>query len=178
MRPILLCAALLLLIPLAAAQADRSQIEKACGLPTYQDSLDLAFQQATAGHGETLVTLQVLRSFQREYALVVKQEGSELKLFRATFRDQLWGQLGPLQNNKTRQDCLDEATTAEMDTVQAPVSAEQANSLWTTFRSSNFQTDNCAPARWTRHCALIFDGARYASGCRTDVHFVLRNWRG
>ena len=85
-----------------------------CGLGTYQDSLDLAFTKATLGGGETLVTVQVLPSFQREYALTLKRVGPEIKLQRATFDKQLWTQLGPpLTDNKTRQQCLDLALAAK-----------------------------------------------------------------
>lgn len=162
-RPILLCAALALVIPLIAAQtkqANPSPTEKMCGLQSYHDSLDLAFQQAVAGHGETLVTLQVLGSFQREYALVVKQEGSELKLFRVTFRDQLWRQLGPpLRVTKTRQQCLDQAKKAEMETAIIRASREQMKSLWSQFGTTSLESDSC-PRRHGQ-CTFPMDGTSY-----------------
>jgi hypothetical protein len=163
MRSGLLCGALLLVIPLVAAQkkkASPSQTEKMCGLQTYHDSLDLAFRQATTGHGQTLVTLQVLPSFQREYALVVKQEGSELKLLRAIFRDQLWQQLGPpLHVNKTRQECLDQAKTAEMDIAITSATSEQVNSLWSQFAKTSLESDSC-PRRHGQ-CVFPMDGTSY-----------------
>jgi hypothetical protein len=51
--------------------------EKMCGLGTYYDRLDLAFQNATKGAGETLVTVQVLPSLHREYALALKRVGQK-----------------------------------------------------------------------------------------------------
>jgi hypothetical protein len=136
-------------------------------------SLDLAFKNATAGEGETLVTVQVLPSFQREYALVLKRVGPEVKMLGATLQKQLlWTQLGPpLSVARTRQQCLEIARAAETDTVPVPVSAEEANSLWTTFSSTNLQTDICA--RQEGQCAFIYDGTQYVIQMPDDRSFRL-----
>jgi len=126
MRTSGLYAVFLLFLPAVAAQSNlpawrNGAQEKMCGLGTYHDGLDLAFKNAIKGEGETLVTVQVLPSFRREYALVLKQISPEVKLLRATFEKQLWTQLGPpLTSSKTRQQCLDLALAAEIDTVEIP----------------------------------------------------------
>src|SRR5215467_1010899 len=118
MRRFVLLPTFLLVVPVAFTQANapswrNGSQEKMCGLGTYHDALDLAFKNATSGLGESLVTVQVLPSFHREYALVLKQVGSEVKLVRVTFHDQLWRYLGPpLAVSNTRQQCLDLAKTA------------------------------------------------------------------
>src|SRR5262245_17106432 len=162
MRLSLLCTALLLAptsVPAQNPQPSASQTEEMCGLQTYQDSLDLAFRQATAGHGEALVTLQVLPSFQREYAIVVKREGSELKLFRAIFREKLSRQLRLMEVRKTRQECLDQAQAAEMETAVLPATPEQVNRLWNQFTNTSLESDTCT----RRHGKCIFgiDGTGY-----------------
>jgi hypothetical protein len=177
-----LYAILLLAVPIAVAQSNTAVWrnggqEKMCGLGAYHDSLDLAFKNATAGEGETLITLQVLPSFQREYALVLKRVGPEVKMLRTTLQKQLWTQLGPpLSVARTRQQCLEIARAAETDTVPVPVSAEQANSLWTTFSSTNLQTDICA--RQKRQCALIHDGTQYVIQMPDDRSFRLTEVEG
>jgi hypothetical protein len=68
--------------------------------------------------------VQGLPSFQREYALVLKRVGPEVKMLRATFQKQLWTPLGPpLEVPKTRQQCLDLALAAKVDTVELPARA-------------------------------------------------------
>src|SRR5262249_17311390 len=120
-------ATLLLVVPIAVAQTSapvtkNGARETMCGLVTYHDGLNLAFNKATAGAGETLVTVQVLPSFQREYALVLKQVGAQVKLLRASFRNQLWSQMGPpLHVQRTRLQCLEIAVAAMVDTVELPV---------------------------------------------------------
>jgi hypothetical protein len=155
---------LLLVVPNVVAQSStpvwgNGAQEKMCGLGTYHDSLDLAFRNATAGGDETLVTVQVLPSFHREYALVLKQAGPEVKLMRATFEKQLWTQLGPLTDNKTRQQCLDLALAAKIETVELPAQADAAAQSWTAFRNIDLDTDSCP--RRGKQCALILDGTEY-----------------
>jgi hypothetical protein len=131
-----------------------------CGVGTYHDTLDLAFKNATAGQGETLVIVQVLPSFEREYALVLKRVGPEVKMLRATFQKQLWKQLGPpLAVPKTRQQCLDLALAAKVDTVELPTRSDTIAQLWTAFSDINLETDTCA--RHGKQCALLFDGTDY-----------------
>lgn len=132
-----------------------------CGLKTYHYGLTLAFRTAAAGaDGETLVTLQVLPSFKREYAIIVKRTPVGVSFLRTTFRKQLWTQLGPpLAVTRTPEQCLDIAKAAEIDTSPLSVSTEQANSLWARFSSINLQTDTCA--RRKGRCAHIFDGTEY-----------------
>jgi hypothetical protein len=130
---------LALLLPLCAI-ARNAKSEEMCGLRTYEDSLTLIFQNAASTDGEVLVTLQVLPSLEREYALIIKRTSSGIGIFRATLRKQLWTQLGPpLHISRTRQQCLDIAKAAESDTVPIPVSAEQANSLWEMFRRTKLE---------------------------------------
>jgi hypothetical protein len=100
MRAIGLYAIFLLAAPIVAAQGNppvwrNGAQEKMCGLGTYYDSLDLAFKNATQDEGETLVTVQVLPSFHREYALVLKRVGQKVTLLHATLEKELWTQLGP-----------------------------------------------------------------------------------
>jgi hypothetical protein len=112
--------------------------EKMCGQGTYHDGVNVAFANATVGLGETLVTLQVLPSFEPEYALILKQAGSDLKLVRISFDEQLWGQFGrPARIQKTRQDCLDIAKTAKMNTTEVQASPQTIKQLWTTFNNIN-----------------------------------------
>ena len=80
MRASGLYAVFLLVVPIVAAQSNTpiwrgGTQEKICGLGTYHDSLDLAFQNATKGGGETLVTVQVLPSF-RQFAVLTANENS------------------------------------------------------------------------------------------------------
>ncbi len=133
--------------------------EKMCGLGTYHDSLDLAFENATKGGGETLVTLQVLPSFHPEYALVLKRDGSKIKLLRATFEKQLWTQLDPLHVSRTRQQCLDSALAAKVDAVELPARADSAEQSWAAFSKINLETDACP--RRGKDCVLLEDGTDY-----------------
>jgi hypothetical protein len=120
----------------------------------------LAVKNATAGTGETLVTVHVLPSFKREYALVVKRVGPEVKLLRATFEKQLWTQLGPpLHIQKTRQQCLELALAAKVDTVELPARADTIAESWAAFSNINLETDSCP--RRGKECAIILDGTDY-----------------
>jgi len=165
MRASELCAILLLVVPNVVAQSNtpawkNGAQEEMCGLGTYHDSLDLAFKNATAGEGETLVTVQVLPSFRREYALALKQVGPEVKLMRATFEKQLWTQLGPpLHAPNTRQQCLDLALAAKVDTVELPARANTTAQSWTAFSQLNLDSDTCA--RRGKRCAILLDGTIY-----------------
>jgi hypothetical protein len=166
MRACGLCEILLLIVPIAVAQGNapvwkNGAQEKMCGLGTYHDSLDLAFKNATTGAGETLVTVQVLSCRrQREYALELKRVGPEVKLLRATFDKQLWTELGPpLTDNKTRQQCLDLAVAAKVDTKELPARADATAQIWTAFSDLNLETDTCP--RHGKHCAMFYDGTYY-----------------
>jgi hypothetical protein len=166
MRASGLCATLLLVIPIVVAQSNtpvwrNGAQETKCGLGTYQDSLDLAFKNATMGAGETLVTVQVLSCRrQREYALVLMRVGSEVKLLRARFDKQLWTQLGPpLTDNKTRQQCLDLAVAAKVDTEELPAHPDATAQSWTAFSNLNLETANCP--RHGKQCAMFYDGTYY-----------------
>ncbi len=166
MRTIVVLVALLLLPISVVAQTNKpgtaasGATEVMCGLKTYQDSLTLAFQNAAGTDGETLVTVQVLPSFQREYAVILKRTPPGIKLLRATLRSQLWTQHGPpLHIPRTRQECLEIARAAEVDTVAIPASAEQVDSLWATFTSTSLQTDSCA--RRKGKCEYFQDGTDY-----------------
>jgi hypothetical protein len=165
MRAIGLCAILLLLMPIVVAQnntpiwRDGTQEQK-CGLGTYYDGLDLAFKNATMGAGETLVTVQVLPARGREYALALKRVGPEVKLLRATVDKQLWTQLGPpLADNKTRQQCLDLAIAAKVDTEGLTTRADATAQIWTAFSNLNLETDTCP--RHGKQCAMLFDRTDY-----------------
>jgi hypothetical protein len=164
MRASELCAILLLVVPKVVAQSNtpawkNGAQEKMCGLGTYHDSLDLAFKNATAAEGETLVTVQVLPSFRPEYALALKQVGPEVKLMRATFEKQLWTQLGPLHAPNTRQQCLDLALAAKVDTVELPARADTTAQSWKAFSELNLDSDTCA--RRGKQCAFLLDGTIY-----------------
>lgn len=157
-------ATLLLVVPIVAAQGNtpvprNGAQERKCGLGTYQDSLDLAFQQATSGVGETLVTVEVLPSFRREYALTLKRVGPDIKLLRSTLKKQLWTLLGPLTDNKSRQQCLNLALAAKVDTVDVPASADTTAQSWSAFSSINLETDTCP--RRGKQCSLLLDGIDY-----------------
>ncbi len=131
-----------------------------CGLGTYHDSLDLAFRNATTGPDETLLIVEVLPSFQPEYALVIKRAGSEVSLVRAKFQTQLWMQLAPLQAPRTRQECLDLATAARLDTVSLPIRPENMNEILLDFGNIRLlETDKCP--RRGKDCALIQDATAY-----------------
>jgi hypothetical protein len=165
MRASGLCAILLLVVPFVVAQSNtpvwrNGAQERKCGLGTYQDSLDLAFNKATLGGGEILVTVQVLPTFQREYALTLKRVGPEIKLLRATFDKQLWTQLGPpLTDNKTRQQCLDLALAAKVDTVNLSAGTDTTAHSWSAFSNINLETDTCP--RRGKQCAFLGDGTDY-----------------
>src|SRR5690349_6239598 len=131
--------------------------EKLCGLGTYHDSLTLAFKNATAELGETLVTVQVLPSLHREYALVLKRVGPNVHLLRVAFRDKLWTQLGLLQSPKTRQQCIELAIAAKVDVVD--LSARGTEQLWNTFSNIKLDTDTCP--RRNGKCVLPQDGTDY-----------------
>lgn len=151
-------------VPVALAQSvtplrKNGSREKMCGLETYHDSLTLAFKNATIAEGENLVTVQVLPSFQREYALVLKQVGSDVRLIRATFQEQLWSHLGALAVLRTRRQCLDMAIAAKVETVTLSVRPETVHQLWTAFRSISLETDTCP--RRKNECALVLDGTDF-----------------
>ena len=98
--------------------------------------------------GFSLVLVTFVYRFQREYALGVKRVGSEVKLLRASFQKQLWTQLGPpLHVPKTRQQCLDLALAAKVDTVELPARADTTAQSWTAFGNINLDTDTCRRAR-------------------------------
>jgi hypothetical protein len=165
MRDALLQIILLLVISHAVGQTStvawaNGPREKVCGLGTYQDSLDLAFKNATEGSGETLVMVEVLPSFQREYALVIKRAGSEVNLVRTKFQTPLWHQLAPLQSSRTRQQCLQLASAATLDTVTFTIRPETASSLLSGFGNIRLmETDNCP--RNGKECAHVLDGTAY-----------------
>lgn len=162
---VLIFLAVMLAPLLALAQANspvwrNGAQEKMCGLGTYQDSLNLAFDKATAEMGETLVTVQVLPSFQREYALVLKRLGVDVKLLRVTLRDQLWTQLGPpLHVSMTRKQCLEKAIAAKVDVAEVLAPTATTEQLWTAFNKLNLDTDTCA--RRKGKCAYFLDGTDY-----------------
>jgi hypothetical protein len=158
-------AILLLLVPYSLAQANmptwiNGSQERMCGLGTYHDSLDLAFERATSGMGETALAVQVLPSFHREYELVVKQVNSQLRVLRARFQTQLWVELTPLAAPRTRQECLDLAATATLDTVALSIPAETTNQLLSEFGSIKLSETYRCPRRG-RQCALFSDGTEY-----------------
>lgn len=165
MRDILVQITLLFVVSLASGQTNtpawrNGDHEKMCGLGTYQDSLDLAFKNATEGSGDTLLIVEVLPSFQREYALVVKRVGSEVNFVRAKFQAQLWHQLAPLVAPRTRQECLDLASAATLDTTTLPIRPEAASSLLSAFVNIRLMgTDDCP--RKGKECALVEDGIAY-----------------
>jgi hypothetical protein len=173
MRAIGLYAIFLLAAPIVAAQGNppvwrNGAQEKMCGLGTYYDSLDLAFKNATQDEGETLVTVQVLPSFHREYALVLKRVGQKVTLLHATLEKELWTQLGPpLSAPRTRQQCLDLALAAKVDTVELPAPADATSHSWASFREIDLETDVC-PRRGKR-CAFLQDGTEYVIETN-DVH--------
>jgi len=143
-------------VPTTTSELPDNSAEAMCGINTYYDSLSLAFQNAVNGYGETLVMLQVLPSFQREYAVAVKRTSSGISLYRADFQKQLWQQLGPpLHVSRTRQQCLEIARSAQIDTVLIPAPIEQGNKLWETFSKINLQMHPC------KKCALAQDGTQY-----------------
>jgi hypothetical protein len=157
-------AILLVVVPIVVAQGNppvwrNGTQERKCGLGTYHDSLDLAFKKATSGGGETLVTVQVLPSFGREYALTLMRVGPEIKLLRIIFDKQLWTQLAPLTDNKTRQQCLDLALAAKINTVALPAGAETIAQSWSAFSNINLETDTCP--RRGKQCAFVEDGIDY-----------------
>jgi len=165
MRDTLLQIILLLVASLASGQTStplwaNGAHEKICGLGTYQDSLDLAVRKATEGSGDTLLTVEVLPSFYQEYGLVIKRIGSEVNLVRDTFQTQLWHQLVPLQVRRTRQECLDLASAATVDTATFPIRPETASSLLSAFGNIRLtETDSCP--RKGKECAHIYDGVAY-----------------
>lgn len=137
-------------------KASSDTADAVCRVKTYYESLTLAFQNAVTADGETLVTLQVLPSFQREYAITVKRMSSGISLYRTDFQKQLWHQLGPpLAVLRTRQQCLEIAKTAEIATVLIPEPTEQANKLWETFSKINLQMH---PHKTS---AIAVDGTQY-----------------
>jgi len=154
----------LLLAAVATAQSNtpvwrNGSQEKMCGLGTYQDGLDLAFKNATIGKGETLFTLQVLPSFEREYAFILKRDDTQLKLLRVRFQDQLWSQVGALSVPRTREQCLELATAAKVSTVELSVPREVKEQLWSGLSAINLDTDICP--RINRACAPSLDGTSF-----------------
>jgi hypothetical protein len=135
--------------------------EVMCGLRTYRDSLDLAFGKA-ASHvdGETLLLVQVLPSFHPEFAIAFKRSTSGLRLFQIRFRRPLWRELMPLATRKTRQQCLEQAASASIDTRTTDAPTAQVDSLWARFPRTNLETDSC-PRQKDGRCALIQDGTVY-----------------
>ena len=80
----------------------------------------------------------------------------EYSLFRAKFQTQLWTQLAPLHGARTRQECLDLASAATLDTVALPISAETTNQLLSAFGDIRLlKTDNFP--RIGKECAGVED---------------------
>lgn len=159
-----LCSILLLVVPVVAQSNTplwrKGSQERKCGLGSYYDGLDLAFKKATSGRGETLVTVQILPSFQREYALALTRVGPEVKLLKATFDKQLWTQLGPpLTDSKTRQQCLDLALAAKVQTADLLAATDATTQSWTAFSKINLETDTCP--RRGKQCVFLQDGTEY-----------------
>ncbi len=131
-----------------------------CWLPTYYQGLKLAFANAAGGDGENLVTVEILPSFQREYALVLKRTPEGLRLLRATFRTQLWHEMGiGAGRARAAQECLDIAKSAVIDTVVVPVPSERITALWNQFRSIDLRVDECP--RQKGKCIMIADGTSF-----------------
>jgi hypothetical protein len=146
--------------------------EKMCGVGTYHDALDLAFKNANLGPGDILVTVQVLPSFQNEYALVLKRVDSEIALMRVTFQHQLWTRLGPpLATPNTRQRCLELAMSAKSEAIKLPVSAEETEQMWKTFINTSLDTDSCP--RRHKTCANFKDGTDFVIETRGVPPLVL-----
>ncbi len=165
MRTIAVLILTIVLVPIALAQTEtpawrNGPNERGCGLGTYHDGLTSAFKNATSSLGETLVTVQVLPSFQRESALVLKRRGSEVRLFRVTFQDQLWTTLGPpMHVRRSRQECLDLASAAKVDTFEVAVQPEISMQLWQSFREISLESAPC-PHRGKK-CIAYLDGTSY-----------------
>lgn len=133
--------------------------EKLCGLGTYYDALKLVFSSATAGRGTPLVTVQVLPSFQNEYAIVITRAASQIAVFRVRLHEQLWHRLTPASTNRTREECLTEATAASTDVTQLPIPSQTSERLWNEFVSTNLEMGACPHDK--HGCVLFADGTGY-----------------
>jgi hypothetical protein len=104
--------------------------------------------------------VQVLPSFQREYALILKRADAQVTLLRATFQEQLWSHLGPpMHDAKSRQQCLELAKTATLDTVELSAPAEKMEQLWMAFGNINLEAETCSRQKGT--CPILLDGTSF-----------------
>jgi len=103
--------------------------------------------------------MEVLRSIQREYALVMKRAGSGVTLFRTKFQTQLWAQLAPLQRPKNRQECLELASAATLETVVVPIRFEIMTQLLSTFGDTKCRKRTSVLVDGTQYVVLPKDGS-------------------
>ena len=131
-----------------------------CDLDTYQRALDIVFGQATKG--ERVATVQVLPSFQSEWAIAFDKIPNDLVVTRITFRKQLWWQLGLGGPGaaKTTSQCLELAKAAALERAPVPLARESAQRLLDELTKVDFATDRC-PRKKDGTCAYLMDGVSY-----------------
>jgi hypothetical protein len=138
--------------------AETGGLESRCTHRDYQELLNVSFGQA-AGPSDILLIVQVLPSFQSEYALIFKRSDAGVYVMRARFVKKLWSELAFDEVQKTKQQCLDAAKAAAIDTTTI-ISGDSAQQLWSDFSQINLSTDSC-PRDPDKGCVLYNDGTDY-----------------
>jgi hypothetical protein len=129
-------------------------------LDTYQKALDTVFDQST--NAERIVTLQVIPSFQPEWAVVFDRTPDGLVVSRVTLRKPLWPQIlrGGSGSPMTASQSIELAKAAAVVRTPLPLPRESAQRFIDDLAKMDFTTDHC-PRNKNGTCALIADGVMY-----------------
>jgi hypothetical protein len=178
MRKVGLYIIVAVLLPYAvqAQRVDSGTASPRCTHKDYQQLLNVSFTQATAAD-DTLLVVQVLPSFQPEYAYVFKRSNTGMYVVRARFVKQLWSQLAFfISPPKTKEQCLEQAKSAAIDT-SVVLTGNAAEQMWSAFRQIDLTTDSC-PRFGNGRCAEFEDGTDYVIQSPSHPTIRLREIRG
>ena len=168
--------ALLLPRTVEAQRVESAIASSRCTHKDYQQLLDAAFTQAAATD-QILLVVEILPSFQPEYAFVFKRSDTGVYVVRARFVKQLWSQLAfDISPPKTKQQCLEFAKSAAIHTSNI-LSGNAAEQTWSDFRRIDLTTDSC-PRFDNGRCAEFEDGTDYVIQTPGHLPIRLREIRG
>ena len=130
-----------------------------CDVDTYQKTLNAVFSQVT--RGERVATVQVLPSFEAEWAIAFDVTPEGLVVSRISFRKQLWSQwfCGPDAATPTPSQRIELAKAIE-ERTPVPLARESAQRFIDGLARMDFSTDRC-PRNSDGSCAYLRDGVVY-----------------
>lgn len=128
-----------------------------CAMETYQKTLDIVFNEATAG--KRVATIQVLRSFLPEWAIAFDATPEGLVVSRTSFRKQLWERFSGGSAVKTPSECV-EMAKAGAETTPVPLPREWAQRFIDDLAKIDLSTDSCARNK-NGSCVQMYDGDNY-----------------